>query len=114
MEVLWGVVHSPPVRCPLPGIAHHVVEAVTVGGKGRDLQRTGDTALSPLHTNTGHQSSPQAKLRSPKSSHQLSSAELEHFHILHLNPAGWEAVITPVSSAALSRVTQQPLAGFGD
>lgn len=53
--------------------------------------------LSPHKAGFG--SPHQAALRSPKSRHQISSAELEHFYILHLNQTGWKAVITSVAPA---------------
>lgn len=100
VSFLWGVVHSPPVRCPLPGIAHHVVEAVAIGGKGSDLHETGNTGAQLCnHSTQNRVSIPtpvcwRCTLRSLRSRHQLSSAELEHFYILHWHQTGWKTGTT--------------------
>lgn len=93
VKLLGGVVHSPPVRRPLPGIPHHVVEAVSIGRKGRDLHRTGNTALKP-HQQAWNPHTSLLKVHSeqPQKQHQISSAALGHFCILHVNQTGRKAV----------------------
>lgn len=81
------------------------------GERQRPAQDRKHSAVSTAHqsgigsSHNPHTGCWRCTLRSPKSSHQSSSAELEHFYILHLNPTGWKAGITSVSSAPFPSIS---------